>query len=181
MGPAVRRRLARLPDAATAVARSVAVLGPPTPLGDFVELTGLDRAVSEAAEALIAVGVLAADRDLDLDFVHPVVRSAVYGQIPPLERQACTRARRVDGRAAAAESERVAPPPAPAAGRDADAGSRRDAARRGPRTRRSATRGALDAAGRLSAPSALAEPPIAGPTTSSAPAERRITTTLGPG
>ena len=86
--------------------------------------------------------MLAAGRDLDLDFVHPVVRSAVYGQVPPFERQ------RLHTRAAAmmaardAESERVARHLLRLPGaRDADrVGVLRDAARD------AAARGAADAA-----------------------------------
>ena len=109
VGHTVRRRLRLLPDDATAVARAVAVLGPPTPLRDVAALTELTpSAVGTAAESLVAVNVLTADRDVELDFVHPVVRGAVYGQTPPLERQ------RLHARAAAlmqargTESERVA-------------------------------------------------------------------------
>ncbi len=43
-------------------------------------------AAGRAADALVGIHVLAANRALD--FVHPVVRSAVYEQIPPLECQA---------------------------------------------------------------------------------------------
>src|SRR5262249_11188984 len=93
---------------ATTVARAIAVLGPPTPLRDVVALTGLaPDAVGTAGQALVDVNVLAADRDVEFDFVHPVVRGAVYGQAPPHERQ------RLHARAAAlmesrgAESERV--------------------------------------------------------------------------
>ena len=108
VGHAVRRRLRLMSDDATAVARSVAVLGPPTPLGDVAALTELDdEAVNGAAEALVAAGVLIADRDVELDFVHPVVRSAVYGQISPLERQRLHRRAAALMQARKAESERV--------------------------------------------------------------------------
>ena len=84
---ACRRRVRRLPDPATAVARAAAVLGSGATVTDVAALAGLDeKAVAGAADALVGIQVLAADRALD--FVHPVVRGAVYGQIPPLERQA---------------------------------------------------------------------------------------------
>ena len=59
-----------------------------------------------AADALVGIHVLAAKGALE--FVHPVVRSAVYEQIPPLERQALhvEAARLLTARGA--ESERVA-------------------------------------------------------------------------
>jgi DNA-binding CsgD family transcriptional regulator len=141
VGRAIRRRLRALDEDATNVARAVAVLGPPVSLDDVLGLTGLYReAASAAVEALVAINVLAADRELD--FVHPVVRGAIYGQIPSLQRQA------LHARAAAlmtergAESERVARHllPLPGAGdagrleilraaaRDADARGAADAA-----------------------------------------------------
>ena len=108
VGHAVRRRLRLMSDEVAAVARSVAVLGPPAPLGDVGALTELDEeTVSTAAEALVAAGVLIADRDVELDFVHPVVRSAVYGQISPLERQRLHRRAAALMQAREAESERV--------------------------------------------------------------------------
>jgi DNA-binding CsgD family transcriptional regulator len=107
VGRAIRRRLRALDDTATDVARAVAVLGPPVSLDDVLGLTGLTRAPATAAvEALVAINILTADRALD--FIHPVVRGAVYGQIPSLRRQ------ELHERAAAlmtergAESERVA-------------------------------------------------------------------------
>jgi tetratricopeptide (TPR) repeat protein len=107
VGRAVRRRLQALDEPAGEVARAVAVLGPPVSLADVLGLTGLPRAqAGAAAEALASIGILTADRKLD--FVHPVVRGAVYDQIPSLQRQA------LHGQAAAlmtsrgAESERVA-------------------------------------------------------------------------
>ncbi len=143
VGHTVRRRLRLLPGDATAVARAVAVLGPPTPLRDISALTELTvGAVGSAGDSLVAVNVLTADRDVELDFVHPVVRGAVYGQTPPLERQ------RLHTRAAAlmqtrgAESERVARHilRLPAAGDPARVSILRSAARE------AGARGAADAA-----------------------------------
>jgi hypothetical protein len=51
----VRRRLRLVSAEASASARAVAVLGPPTPLGDVAALTGLDpEEVGTAVEALVA-------------------------------------------------------------------------------------------------------------------------------
>ena len=107
VGRAVRRRLRALDDPAEEVARAVAVLGPPVSIDDVLGLTGLPWAqASAAAEALASIGIITADRELD--FVHPVVRGAVYAQIPSLQRQ------QLHAKAAAlmtsrsAESERVA-------------------------------------------------------------------------
>jgi DNA-binding CsgD family transcriptional regulator len=86
VGRAVRRRLRLLPAEATSVAGAVAVLGPDAPLDEVAALAGVDdERTARAADALARIHVLAAERGLD--FVHPVVRSAVYEQIPPLERQ----------------------------------------------------------------------------------------------
>jgi DNA-binding CsgD family transcriptional regulator len=107
VGRAVRRRLRRLPAEATSVARAVAVLGPGSPLDEVASLAGADAAsAASAADALVGIHVLAARGTLD--FVHPVVRSAVYEQIPPLESQALhvEAARLLTARGA--ESERVA-------------------------------------------------------------------------
>jgi DNA-binding CsgD family transcriptional regulator/tetratricopeptide (TPR) repeat protein len=84
LGRAVRRRLRRLPAEATSVARAVAVLGPGAPLDEVAPLAELEEVTAgRAADALVGIHVLAANRALD--FVHPVVRSAVYEQIPSLE------------------------------------------------------------------------------------------------
>jgi DNA-binding CsgD family transcriptional regulator len=141
VGRAVHRRLRALAEPAGQVARAVAILGPPVSLEDVIGLTGLPRAqAGVAAEALSSIGILTADRELD--FVHPVVRGAVYDQIPSLQRQ------ELHDRAAAlmtshhAESERVARHLLPisgvgdverlgvlrAAARDADARGAADAA-----------------------------------------------------
>ena len=87
VGRAIRRRLRRLPAEATAVARAAAILGPGSPLDEVAAVAETDVAAADrAAKALVGINVLAARGALD--FVHPVVRSAVYEQIPPLECQA---------------------------------------------------------------------------------------------
>jgi predicted ATPase len=104
---AVRGRLRRLPVEATSVARAVAVLGPGSPLDEVAALAETDVALAAAAaDALVGIHVLAAKGALD--FVHPVVRSAVYEQIPPLERQALHVEAAKLLTARGAESERVA-------------------------------------------------------------------------
>src|SRR5829696_652251 len=107
VGRAVRRRLRLLPAEATLVARAVAVLGPGAPLDEAAALAGVDdETAARAADALVGIHVLAAERALD--FVHPVLRSAVYEQIPPLERQTLHAQAAELLTAAGAESERVA-------------------------------------------------------------------------
>jgi DNA-binding CsgD family transcriptional regulator len=107
VGRAVRRRLRRLPAGATSVARAVAVLGPGSPLEEVAALAQADEAfAARAADALVGINVLAAKGALD--FVHPVVRSAVYDQIPPLECQALHVEAAKLLTARGAESERVA-------------------------------------------------------------------------
>ena len=87
VGRAVRRRLRQLPGEALAIARAVAVLGQSASLDQAAALAGVDVTLAAAsADALVGVHVLAAGRALD--FVHPLVRGAVYEQIPPLQRQA---------------------------------------------------------------------------------------------
>ncbi len=107
VGRAVRRRLRGLAPEATSVARAVAVLGPGAPLDEVASLAEADEeTAAKAGDALVSIHVLAADRALD--FVHPVVRAAVYEQIPPLERQALHAEAAKLLTARGAESERVA-------------------------------------------------------------------------
>jgi DNA-binding CsgD family transcriptional regulator len=107
VGRSVRRRLRRLPAEALAIARAVAVLGPCTSLDQAAALAGVDEASAAAsADALVGIHVLAAGRALD--FVHPLVRSAVYEQIPPLQCQALHAAAARLLTARGAESEEVA-------------------------------------------------------------------------
>ncbi len=79
-------RLARLDASAIRVAQAVAVLGDSAELGAVARLTGLDeRAVAEATRALAAVEILRPDTPLG--FVHPLVRDAVYHELPATERE----------------------------------------------------------------------------------------------
>lgn len=99
-------RLARLPPAALALARAVAVLGGAAGLHLAAELAELpaEKAV-QTAEALIEANVLVTDGD-ELKFAHPLVREAVYGDISkPARWQLHARAARVLAAAGAQDSE----------------------------------------------------------------------------
>jgi len=100
-------RMARLPGAATALARAVAVLGSDVSLREAAALAELAQPeAARAADALAAVGILEAR--LPLDFVHPLVRAAVYGSLRAGERAVQhARAARVVA-ATGARAERVA-------------------------------------------------------------------------
>lgn len=77
---AVLVRLARLGPEATAVARAVAVLGDGSPLRRVAALTELpDDAVAELAVALARADILSGERPPG--FAHPILRSAVYGDV----------------------------------------------------------------------------------------------------
>ena len=78
---AILVRIARVGPAAPSVAEAIAVLGRDAGVTEVAELTGSDpRVVLEIADAMRRAGVL---RDLDaLEFSHPIVRAAVYGEIP---------------------------------------------------------------------------------------------------
>jgi DNA-binding CsgD family transcriptional regulator len=104
---AVSLRLARLQPAATALARAVALLGDDADPHQAAVLAGLDeQAASEATGALARVDVLRPPPPLG--FVHPLIRSAVYETLTPLERDAGhARAARLLSDAGA-EPERVA-------------------------------------------------------------------------
>jgi DNA-binding CsgD family transcriptional regulator/Flp pilus assembly protein TadD len=78
-------RLAQLPPAAGALARAVAVLGADAELRHAAALAGLDpQDAAEAADALALADIL--ERGRPLEFVHPVVREAVYADLAPGER-----------------------------------------------------------------------------------------------
>ena len=81
---AVVARLARLPAAAQALARAAAVLGASAPLRHAGALAGLEEpSASSAADALAAAQIL---EGRPLEFVHPVVRAAIYSDLPAFSR-----------------------------------------------------------------------------------------------
>jgi DNA-binding CsgD family transcriptional regulator len=78
-------RLAELQLGATALARALAVLGDETPLARAAALARLEPGVAaEAADALAAVEILRSGEPLA--FVHPIVRAAIYAELPAAER-----------------------------------------------------------------------------------------------
>jgi DNA-binding CsgD family transcriptional regulator len=82
---AVSLRLARLPAAATALVRAAAVLGDGTQLQHAAALADLDlERAAQAATMLVHAGLLRLEDPLE--FVHPVVRTAIYQQIGADER-----------------------------------------------------------------------------------------------
>ncbi len=79
-------RLARLPPEAVRVAQAAAVLGDGADLTTVAALAGLDEAsVAAALAALARVDILRPEPPLG--FVHPLVRAAVYHDLPPGERE----------------------------------------------------------------------------------------------
>ncbi len=79
-------QLGRMPAAALAAARAVAVLGTAATAGRAGRLAGLDGdASAEAIGALMAERFIEGERALR--FVHPLVRSAVYQDLAPPVRQ----------------------------------------------------------------------------------------------
>jgi DNA-binding CsgD family transcriptional regulator len=80
----VARRLRRQTPEARALARAAAVLGHGAPPSTAPQLAGLDGdAAAAAARALADADLLDATT---LEFVHPLVRAAVYGQLSGLQR-----------------------------------------------------------------------------------------------
>jgi tetratricopeptide (TPR) repeat protein len=92
MGPAavahgVLLRLSGTPAATGALVRAIAVLGDGATLGEAAALAELDRQqAANAADLLAALGLLTPGEALE--FVHPIVREAVYADMGSHERSA---------------------------------------------------------------------------------------------
>ena len=83
----VRARVAALPARARSLARAVAILGQDAHAGHAAAIARLDSATADAAaDALRGAGILSAGPGLA--FEHPIVRSAVYEEIPAAARAA---------------------------------------------------------------------------------------------
>lgn len=95
-------RLRRLPGAAAPMARAVAVLGEEARIRHAAELAGLDReTAATVADALAGAEILASVEPLR--FVHPLLRSAIYVDLPRATRgEAHLRAARILAREGAA-------------------------------------------------------------------------------
>jgi DNA-binding CsgD family transcriptional regulator len=82
----VRARLARLPREATRLAQAVAVLGDGADLGHAAALASLER--EQAAHAVTVLGRAQLLRpELPCRFLHPVVRAAIYDDLPLSDRE----------------------------------------------------------------------------------------------
>jgi DNA-binding CsgD family transcriptional regulator len=85
VGHATLLRLSRIDPAAVPVARAVAVLGRLAGTGRIARLTGLDQVrVLRGTDALAAADILRPGHPPA--FVHPIVRSSVYEEMPAGER-----------------------------------------------------------------------------------------------
>jgi DNA-binding CsgD family transcriptional regulator len=88
---AVLLRLARLAPSASALARALSVLGDGAHVGDaalLAELVGSD--VEAAMTALTTAGVV--ESGATVRFVHPILRTAIYGDLSSAERERLHRA-----------------------------------------------------------------------------------------
>lgn len=152
---AVSLRLSRLPPAATALARAVAILGDDADPHQAAALAGLDEPAAAAATGALARADVLRPQP-PLGFVHPLIGAAVYEALTSLERDSAhKRAARLLSNAGA-EPERVAAHllRTPPAGDSQVVATLRDAARR------AGSRGASESAVAYLR-RALAEPPLA--------------------
>jgi DNA-binding CsgD family transcriptional regulator len=104
---AVLIRLEGRPAAARSLVQAAAVLGDGAAPAEAARLAELDEPeAAEAADLLVTLGILTAAEGLEFD--HPIVREAVYGDIGPRERaQAHARAAQILAQAGASD-ERIA-------------------------------------------------------------------------
>jgi DNA-binding CsgD family transcriptional regulator len=77
-------RIEAMGPGAVDLASAVALLGDGVELRTAARLAGLGDGAGDVADGLAAIGVLEPGRPLS--FVHPIVRNAVYGRIPPAQR-----------------------------------------------------------------------------------------------
>lgn len=83
----VQARLGRLPETAARLAAAAAMLGDGSPLRRAAALAGIDTvAAGEAADALVAAGILRSAEPIE--FLHPLVGSAVSAGMAPAARSA---------------------------------------------------------------------------------------------
>ena len=83
---AVLLRLARLAPPAAVLARALSTLGDGARIGDAARLGGLaDTELEAATAALVSAGVV--EPGGTVRFTHPVVRSAIYDDLSPAERE----------------------------------------------------------------------------------------------
>ncbi|HEY2055883.1 MAG TPA: AAA family ATPase, partial [Solirubrobacterales bacterium] len=104
IGRSALLRLANLGPEATALARALAILGSGSRLADAVALAGLSESEGRVAvDALASAAILESDRPLG--FVHPIVESVIYADMPGVRRAAEHEraARLLDRRGAAPE------------------------------------------------------------------------------
>ena len=88
---AVLLRLSRLPRNVAALARALSALGDGAQIGDAARLSGLaDADVEAATGALVSAGVVEAGGTVR--FTHPILRTAIYGDLSPAERERLHRA-----------------------------------------------------------------------------------------
>jgi DNA-binding CsgD family transcriptional regulator len=79
-------RLSRQSAAAASLARAVSVLGDGSQVGDAARLAGLAGADLEAAMAsLMSTGIL--ESGGTVRFIHPILRTAIYGDLSPAQRE----------------------------------------------------------------------------------------------
>jgi DNA-binding CsgD family transcriptional regulator len=101
-------RLSALQLGATSLARAASVLGDGAPLRRAAQLARMEPGVArEAADALSAAEILRPGEPLV--FVHPIVQSAIYGELPPAERARLHTTAAAMLRAEEAPAEQVAP------------------------------------------------------------------------